>query len=179
MSYKDLLTYKQCEEIYDLTTIFCDKYFPSRENLRIREQMVHAARSAKQCIAEGATQGTSLKGYIKMLGVSQGSLEELLEDYLDISRQKRIIILLRGDKRVEMVKKENLEGKIKILFSPSYPPSFPSKPSSLTLSYFIDLIKRTNYLLDKQIRSLEEKFVKEGGFSENLLKKRLNYRKSA
>lgn len=103
MSYKDLLTYKQSEEIYDLTTIFCDKYFPGRENLRIREQMVHAARSAKQCIAEGATQGTSLKGYIKMLGVSRGSLEELLEDYLDISRQKRIIILLRGDKRVEMV----------------------------------------------------------------------------
>ena len=177
MSYKDLLTYKQSEEIYDLTTIFCEKYFPGRENLRIREQMVHPARSAKQCIAEGATQGTSLKGYIKMLGVSRGSLEELLEDYLDISRQRKIIILLRGDKRVEMVKKVDLEGKIKILFLPSYSPSIPSRPSSLTLSYFIDLIKRTNYLLDKQIRSLEEKFIKEGGFSENLLKKRLEYRK--
>lgn len=178
MSYKDLLTYKQSEEIYDLTTIFCEKYFPGRENLRIREQMVHAARSAKQCIAEGATQGTSLKGYIKMLGVSRGSLEELLEDYLDISRQKKIIILLRGDKRVEMVKKVDLEGKIKCLFppSPSYSPSSPSRPSSLTLSYFIDLIKRTNYLLDKQIRSLEEKFVTEGGYTENLFKKRLQNR---
>lgn len=181
MSYKDLLTYKQSEEIYDLTTIFCEKYFPGRENLRIREQMVHAARSAKQCIAEGATQGTSLKGYIKMLGVSRGSLEELLEDYLDISRQRKIIILLRGDKRVEMVKRVNLEGKIKTLFpsyspSPSYQPSFPSRPSSLTISYFIDLIKRTNYLLDRQIRSLEEKFVKEGGYTENLFKKRLQNR---
>jgi restriction system protein len=173
MSYKDLFTFKQSEEIYDLTVLFCDKYFPGRENLRIREQMVHAARSAKQCIAEGASQGTSLKGYIKMLGVSRGSLEELLEDYLDISRQRKIIILLRGDKRVEMVKRENLEGKIELLFSPSYPPSLPSRPSSLTLSYFIDLIKRTNYLLDKQIRSLEQKFVTEGGYSENLLKKRL------
>lgn len=175
MSYKDLLTYKQSEEIYDLTVVFCEKYFPGRENLRIREQMVHAARSAKQCIAEGATQGTSLKGYIKMLGVSRGSLEELLEDYLDISRQKKIIILLRGDKRVEMVKRESLEGKVKTLF-PSYSPSFPSRPSSLTLSYFIDIIKRTNYLLDKQIRSLEEKFVKEGGYTENLFKKRLQNR---
>lgn len=110
-----------------------------------------------------------------MLGVSRGSLEELLEDYLDISRQKKIIILLRGDKRVEKVKKVSLEGKIKLLFtpSPSYFPSSPSRPSSLTLSYFIDLIKRTNYLLDKQIRSLEEKFVKEGGYTENLFKKRL------
>lgn len=137
--------------------------------------MIHAARSAKQCIAEGATQGTSLKGYIKMLGVSRGSLEELLEDYLDISRQKKIIILLRGDKRVEMVKKVSLEGKIITLF-PSYSPSSPSRPSSLTLSYFIDIIKRTNYLLDKQIRSLEEKFVNEGGYTENLFKKRLQNR---
>lgn len=171
MSYKDLFTYKQSEEIYDLTTVFCDKYFPGRENLRIREQMIHAARSAKQCIAEGASQGTSLKGYIKMLGVSRGSLEELLEDYLDLSRQKRIIILLRGDQRVERVKKIELEGKIKTLF-PSYPPSIPS----LTLSYLIDLIKRTNYLLDRQIRSLEQKFITEGGYSENLFKKRLSSR---
>ena len=182
MSYKNLLTYKQSEEIYDLTVLFCERYFPGRENLRIREQMVHAARSAKQCIAEGATQGTSLKGYIKMLGVSRGSLEELLEDYLDISRQRKIIVLLRGDKRVEMVKRVDLEGKIKILFpsysppSPSYSPSFPSKPSSLALSYFVDLIKRTNYLLDRQIKSLEEKFVREGGYTENLFKKRLQNR---
>ena len=175
MSYKDLLTYKQSEEIYDLTTIFCDKYFSGRENLRIREQMVHAARSAKQCIAEGASQGTSLKGYIKMLGVSRGSLEELLEDYLDLSRQKKIIILLRGDKRVERVKRVSLEGKIKVLFPPSYSPSPPSIPS-LTLTYLIDLVKRTNYLLDRQIRSLEEKFINEGGYSENLFKRRLKYR---
>ncbi len=174
MSYKDLLTYRQTEEIYDLTVIFCEKFFPGRDNLRIREQMVHAARSAKQCIAEGATQGTSLKGYIKLLGVSRGSLEELLEDYLDLSRQRKIIILFKGDKRVEMVKRVDLEGKIKTLF-PSYSPSFPSIPS-LTLSYFIDLIKRTNYLLDKQIRSLEAKFVNEGGYTENLFKKRLQNR---
>lgn len=176
MSYHDLLTFKQAEEIYDLTVVFCEKYLPGRSEMRLREQMIHAARSGKQNIAEGASQGTSLKGYIKLLGVARGSLEELLEDYLDFSRQRKVIILLRGDKRVERVKKVDLEGKIKLLFSPSYPPSFPSfpsLPSSLTLSYLIDLIKRTNYLLDRQIRALEQKFITEGGYSESLFKKRL------
>lgn len=60
-AYENLLTYKQCEEIYDLTISFCYQFFPGRGNLRIREQMIHAARSAKQCIAEGVTQGTSLR----------------------------------------------------------------------------------------------------------------------
>lgn len=175
MSYHDLLTFKQAEEIYDFTVIFCSKYLPGRDELRLREQMIHAARSGKQNIAEGASQGTSLTGYIKLLGVARGSLEELLEDYLDFSRQRKVIILLRGDQRVERVKKVELEGKIKLLFppSPSYSPSLPSKPSSLTLSYLIDLIKRTNYLLDRQIRALEQKFITEGGYSENLFKKRL------
>jgi len=74
--YENLLTYKQCEEIYDLTAEFFQSFLPGRENLRQRDQMIQAARSAKQCIAEGATQKTGLKGYIKMLGISRGSLEE-------------------------------------------------------------------------------------------------------
>ena len=157
-SYEKLLTFQQCEEVYDLTVEFCDTFFIGRENLRQREQMIQAARSSKQCIAEGATQGTSLKGYIKMLGVSRGSLEELLVDYRDFARLRNITIWDKSYSRLremgEMVK------------NPSYP-----------LNYLIDLIIRTNYLLDKQKKSLEEKFIKEGGWSETLLKKRLGYRK--
>lgn len=121
--YKVLLTFKQCTEIFDLTFQFCQKFLPGREMLRQRDQMNQAARSSKQCIAEGATQGTSLKGYIKMLGISRGSF-------------------------------------------PSYP-----------VNYMIDLITRTNYLLDRQKKSLEEKFIKEGGYTEKLHWKRVEYRK--
>jgi len=159
--YRDLLTFKQCEEIFDLTNSFCEKFLPGRENLRQREQMIQAARSAKQCIAEGASQGTSLKGYIKMLGVSRGSLEELLLDYGDFARLRKIPVWSRNDPR---------------LYNPNF--SSPSDPS-YPLNYLIDLITRTNYLLDKQRRSLEEKFIKEGGYSEKLLQRRLNYRREA
>ena len=160
--YENLLTYTQCEEIYDLTIEFCQKFLPGRELLRQREQMIQAARSAKQCIAEGATQKTSLKGYIKMLGISRGSLEELLKDYQDFTRLRNIAIWDKSDprlketgERVKRVKRETGE----------------------TVNYLIDLIIRTNYLLDRQKNSLEEKFIKEGGYSEKLFKRRLAQRK--
>jgi len=176
-SYEKLLTFQQCEEIYDLTVGFCKRFLRGREMLRQRDQMVQAARSAKQCIAEGATQGTSLKGYIKMIGVSRGSLEELLNDYRDFARLRNISVWDKSDPRLkkmgEMVKRVEREtGRYEL-------PSTPSQPSdpSYPLNYLVDLIIRTNYLLDKQKKSLEEKFIKEGGYSESLLRKRLDYRK--
>ncbi|MBM4402507.1 MAG: four helix bundle protein [Candidatus Cloacimonetes bacterium] len=168
--YEDLLSYRQCEEIYDLTVEFCDKFLPGRENLRMREQMIHAARSAKQCIAEGATQGTSLRGYIKMIGVSRGSLEELLKDYEDFARQRSIPVWDKADPRLREMR-EMVTGRYRLPSSPSQPSS-PSYP----LNYLRDLVKRTGYLLDKQRKSLEEKFVKEGGYTENLFKRRLRQR---
>ncbi len=175
--YKDFLTYQQSEEIYDLTVQFCQKFLPGRENLRQREQMIQAARSTKQCIAEGASQGTSLKGYIKMVGVSRGSLEELLNDYKDFARLRNIPIWDKSDPRLrEMGKRVK---KVKMVTGKYQLPPTPSRPSdpSYPLNYFIDLIIRTNYLLDRQKKSLEEKFVREGGYTENLFKKRLSRRK--
>jgi len=139
--------------------------------------MVQAARSGKQNIAEGASQKTSLKFYIKEIGIARGSLEELLEDYLDFAREHNISIWGKWDQRIEKTKKGKKEQRMMFFF-----PSAPSKPSlpvrSLTINYMVDLLKRTNYLLDKQRAGLEEKFIKEGGYSENLFKKRLNYLRS-
>ena len=180
IAYENLLTYQQSEEIYDLTVEFCQNFLWGREELRQREQMIQAARSAKQCIAEGATQKTSLKGYIKMLGVSRGSLEELLRDFQDFARLKNVPIWDKSDfrlrkmgERVKKVKRET--GRYKLPLIPSQP-STPSQPS-YPLNYLVDLIIRTNYLLDRQRNSLEEKFVKEGGYTETLFRKRLIYRK--
>ncbi|MCL4354850.1 four helix bundle suffix domain-containing protein [Patescibacteria group bacterium] len=166
-SYKKLLTYRQAEEIYDLTVEFCKRYIDRRS--RTCDQMVQAGRSGKQNIAEGASQGTSLKSYIKLLGVSRGSFEELLEDYKDFSRQNKIPLIKRGDEMVEKVKQLSIEEKFQFLFQPSL-------PSSLCLSYLVDLITRTNYLLDRQIASLEKKFIEEGGYTENLFKRRVKKR---
>lgn len=184
LSYQNLLTYQQCEEIYDLTVEFCQKYLAGRELLRQREQMIQAARSAKQCLAEGASQKTSLKGYIKMLGVSRGSLEELLLDYRDFARLRNIPIWSKYDPRLkEMGKKVKTVKKItgKFRFPSFHFPSSPSLPSlpSSSVNYMVDLVTRTNYLLDRQRQSLEEKFVAEGGYTETLFRKRLTYRKNS
>lgn len=177
MGYENLLTYTQREEIYDLTAQFCQRFLPGGEMLRQRDQMIQAARSSKQCIAEGATQKTSLKGYIKMLGISRGSLEELLKDYQDFARLGNIFIWNKSDPRLKEMGERGKRAKRETGKYES--PSTPSQPSSPSypLNYLIDLIIRTNYLLDRQKKSLEEKFIKEGGYSERLFKKRLDYRK--
>ncbi len=172
-AYKNLLTYKYSVYVYDMNKEFIMLFLPGAENMRQRQQMDQAARSSKQCIAEGAMQGTSLKGYIKMLGVSRGSYEELLEDYKDLARFHKIEI---WDK-----KRLRRERGYRIFIDTEKPlPPAPPLPHELEISVniMIDLIARTNYLLDQQKRSLEKKFLKEGGFSENLYKRRVEYRKN-
>lgn len=85
--YKSLAIYQQAEIIYDFTVEFVKRYVDSKS--RTRDQMEQAARSGKQNIAEGYLQ-RSFESRIKLLGVSRGSLEELLNDYLDFLRQNSL-----------------------------------------------------------------------------------------
>ena len=87
--YEYLLAYKLTVPIYDYTVVFCDRWIP--RSSRTHDQMVQAARSGMQNILEGNKQ-QGLKGYIKLTGVSRGSLEELLKDYLSYARQRGISI---------------------------------------------------------------------------------------
>jgi len=164
--YEYLVTYQNSIEIYDLTVQFCEKFLPGRENLRTREQMIQAARSSKQCIPEGYLQ-KSLKGYIKLLGITRGSFEELLKDYEDFGRTYGIKILPKWEKWEKGVKRDE-NGRYLLPLSPLNP--------FIPLNYLVNLIRRTNYPLDRQISSLEEKFIKEGGFTENLFKRRFKFR---
>lgn len=141
--------------------------------------MEQASRSGMQNIPEGYKQ-QSLAGYIKLSGVARGSSEELLNDYLSYARQHKIEVWDQ-----EKAKREIREiGEIwKIIRENPYLPSqpnFPSLPKDLTkaINLLITLIQQANYLIDKLISSLKEKHAKEGGFNENLPKKRLEYRKS-
>jgi four helix bundle protein len=83
--YRELKSYQNAEIVYDGTVKFCDKFVDRRS--RTHDQMVQAARSGKQNIAEGSmASGTSKKTELKLVGVARASLEELLldfEDFLD------------------------------------------------------------------------------------------------
>jgi len=175
--YEYLLAYKLSVPIYDLTVEFTELYI-SRFS-RTKDQMDQAARSGMQNTAEGNKQ-QSLAGYIKLCGVSRGSFEELLKDYLSFARQKKIEIWDKERVNLEIKEIGEIWGIIKR--HPTLPdqPNFPNLPQDLTkaVNLMITLINQENYLLDKLIASLNDKHMKEGGFNENLYKKRIEYRKS-
>src|SRR3990167_1430993 len=100
--YKSLPFFKQTEIVYDFTVAFAQKYIDYKS--RTRDQMVQAARSGKQNIPEGYLQ-KSLESRIKLLGVSRGSLEELLNDYLDFLRQQGLKLWEMEDPKAKEVRK--------------------------------------------------------------------------
>ena len=129
--------------------------------------MEQAARSGKQNIAEGYFQ-KSLEGRIKLLGVARGSLEELLNDYLDFLRQRNLLLwpLDSGESQA-----------VRSLVYNDYKSynDYIENPEAAA-NAMVCLINQTNRLLDQKLRWTEEKFVQEGGFRENLFKKRMEYR---
>lgn len=157
-SYEYLLTYQQSAEIERLTDKFCQIYLNSAKDRRYIEQMNSSARSMPRNITEGNIR-LGLKDYIEFLSFARASGEELLKDYQRLA-EKWDIRETRGIGQV---------------YTESNLPFIPYNPS-IPLTYLISLVARTNYLLDKQIASLENKFILEGGYSENLAKKRRQFR---
>lgn len=167
--YKYLKSYQISLIIYDLTIRFCDQWVS--KSSRTHDQMVQASRSGKQNIAEGYLE-KSLKSYIYLLGVARGSLGELLEDFEDFARQNKIKVW-----DLEKARKIRVIREIWEQFSPNSPyiPNLPDDKEE-AVNLLLTLINQANYLLDKQLAALEEKFVTEGGYTENLLKRRLEQR---
>jgi restriction system protein len=168
--YKQLPFFKQAEIIYDFTVEFCKRYIDYKS--RTKDQMEQAARSGKQNIPEGYLQ-KSLEGRIKLLGVSRGSFEELLNDYRDFLRQKGLAIWEQSDPRVQALRKQVYNRYNSYNDYKSY-----IDTPECAANAMICLINQTNALLDQKTRWLEEKFVEEGGFRENLFKRRLMRRQT-
>src|ERR1700733_10046583 len=87
--YKKLLSYHKALVVYDATLYFCNRFIDKKS--RTHDQMVQAARSGKQNILEGSqASGTSKETEIKLTSVARSSQEELLEDYRDFLRARKI-----------------------------------------------------------------------------------------
>ncbi len=170
--YRELRSYQMAEIVFDATVVFCDRFIERRS--RTHDQMVQAARSGKQNIAEGSmASGTSKKSELKLIGVARASLEELLLDFQDFLRQKQ---LPRWDKNhAEARKVRALCYKENKSYS-TYKTYFESSPAETAANASICLIHQTNYLLDQLLRALEKEFLKEGGFTERLYQARSQMR---
>ena len=168
-SYKNLSSYILATVINDLTVEFCQRFVDRKS--RTVDQMVQAARSGKQNIAEGCSL-QSLESYIKLLGVAEGSFRELTCDYEYFLRQHHLLTWSKNDVRVRRFRefravwlKENQPNT----------PNFPNNPEEAA-NLLLTFCQMETFLLGRQLTALKEKFVKEGGFRENLFKERLKYR---
>jgi len=152
------------EIIYDATAAFCERFVPVRS--RTHDQMVQAARSGKQNIAEGSMgSGTSRKGELKLIGVARASLEELLLDCEDFLRQRSLPLWGKDHEQAQDIRKlAYLPNKSYL----TYKSHIESSPPAVAANTLICLIHQANYLLDQQLRRLEQQFLSEGGFTERL-----------
>ena len=106
--YRSLLSYQKAEQIYDLTYYFCKTYLSCRD--RTVDQMVQAARSGKQNIAEGKEAGlTSLEMEIKLINVARASLDELLVDYEDFLRVRKLLLWEKDSREAQFVRKKGAD----------------------------------------------------------------------
>ena len=186
--FRKTASFQTATLIYDATYWFCEKFLDPRS--RTVDQMVQAARSGRQNIAEGSrASATSSQTELRLVNVARASLEELLLDYEDYLRHRRIPQWLPDGPEASEVR--------------AIPRTFRKDPSdqsdlndlsdqerwalyarwldhadpAIRANATICLIHQSNYLLDRQIAALEAAFVEDGGYSEQLATERLRHRK--
>lgn len=171
--YRELRSYQMAELVYDATARFCDRFIDRRS--RTHDQMVQAARSGKQNIAEGSmASGTSRKMELKLVGVARASLEELLLDYEDFLRQRGLALWGREHPEAQTIRK--------LAYAPdrsykTYEPYVERGSPEVAANTLICLTHQANYLPDQQLRQLEKQFLDEGGFTERLYRVRKTRRR--
>lgn len=182
--YKQLISYKLADIAFVLGWEFVPTYYSKYEDNRQRDQIKQALRSHKQNIVEGSSE-RSLSTKLKLYDVAKSSGMEALEDFEDILKLKKLPLWDKSDHRLKKLR-QLFEGYPNPSNTPCPSPSLFLLEKELgvkeelegidsVVNYLVDLLVRSGYFLDKTIRAVEEKHEKEGGYSENLLKKRLEY----
>jgi len=173
--YQDLLSYQKALIVFQATVCFCERFLNKRD--RTYDQMIQAARSGKQNIVEASmASGTSKEMEIKLTNVARASQEELLEDYRDFLRSNNAALWDKNSKEALYVRKL---GSTKDTSYESCRTYLETRPGDVAANIIICLIHQTNYLLDQQIRQLEQALLHEGGLRERMTKARLKIRSYA
>ncbi len=181
--YRNLHAYKLSEVIHDATVVFCQRFIDPRS--RTTDQMIQAARSGKQNIAEGSADAAiSKKSELKLTGIARGSLVELEEDYRDYLRQHVFPIWDKDDPRCQKIRAIAFDNsgasnryRKDINFDP-YRKFFEKTSPEIAANTAICLINQATYLLNRLLLKQEHSFIEEGGFTENLYKKRKESRET-
>ena len=173
--YHQLICYQKTVIVYDLTYWFCERYM-ERSKDRTVDQMVQAARSGKQNIVEGITDGAASKeSELKLLKVAAGSLHELHEDYEDWLRSHQHPIWEKDSvemKALWAVGKEHSDSEYFMQLARTRPPQ-------TTANIARGMTEQAIYFLDRLIQSKVKQFVEYGGLKEQMYRIRQQYRQQS
>ncbi len=170
--YTELRFYQRSDVLYQLTQTFCQKYLPKYGD-RTVDQMVQSARSIKQNIAEGSSDGqTSTEIELRLLGVARGSNKELLEDFLDYLKRRGLEEWHGRSPRFK-----DLHNFCKSNSKYEYYKPFLSKMNDEELANMaICLCHQIDSALTKYIEKKDREFTTEGGIKERMTAARLEQR---
>ena len=164
--FRKLRSFQAAQQAYDGTVVFCNRFIDRRS--RTHDQMVQAARSGVQNIAEGSlASATSKKTELKLTGVARASLGELLLDYEDYLRQRGLRLWQKDDPEAVRARSDRSDKS-----------DWTGWSDEVFANTMICLINQASYLLWKQMQRLEEDFLKEGGFTEKLYNVRSQARRN-
>lgn len=171
-NYKGLIVYQKAECIYDITFHFAHRFLDISD--RTTDQMIQAARSGKQNIAEGAAAATtSSETEIKLTNVAKASLQELLTDYEDYLRVRGLEQWATDDERYLRTRKICSEHNN----TDFYQQALPSRSDETIANIAITLIHQADYLLQQLLNRLQSDFVQHGGIKEQMHQARVEARR--
>ena len=174
--YRDLRSFRAASIVYDATVAFCRRFIDPRS--RLVDQMVQAARSGRQNIAEGSrASAVSSQTELRLVSVARASLDELLLDFEDFLRQRKLRQWKKDSPEAMQVravgKNDQSDQSDKTDPSDLYSAWLQSPDPVIVANAVICLIHQTNYLLDRQLSALERHFISGGGYSERLAAERI------
>lgn len=170
--YKKLRAFQVAEIIYDITYIFTQRFLTKGD--RTIDQMVQAARSGKQNIAEGSAAGsTSKETEIKLTNVAKASLQELLIDYEDYLRVRDLDIWSKDSPKARQTR----EFCAKCHDSKVYREAVKIRTDETVANIALILIHQADYLLERLIERQKADFLREGGIREQMTRARLDARR--
>ncbi len=185
--YRDTASFQTATIVYDATYWFCEKFLDPHS--RTVDQMVQAARSGRQNIAEASrAAATSSQTELRLLNVARASLEELLLDLEDFLRHRHLpqwapdapeALAVRQvpqrfrQNRSDQSDRSDLTDLTDRQRWALYAPWLEHADPAVRANALICLIHQANFLLDQQIAALERAFIEGGGYSEQLAAARL------
>ena len=182
--YRQLRSFQMATILYDATVQFCERFVDPRS--RTTDQMVQAARSGRQNIAEGSrAAAASSQTELRLVNVARASLDELLLDYEDFLRHRQLRAWAKDDPEAKAVRQRGFPhptDPADLADSTDcgdrtrwarYAPWLEHADPAVVANATICLIHQTNYLLDHQIAALERGFIRDGGYSEKLAAARI------